>query len=70
VNVYAHADETTAKGFLAYCLAQYDYAALQPNQLSISAYDVIGILNKAADSQGWWKGYLNGRVSTVLETWI
>ena len=59
----AHTDVKAAKGFLSYCLAQYDYAALQPNQLSISAYDVIGILNKSADSQGWWKGYLDGKVS-------
>jgi len=67
INVYALTALATAKGFLEYRLAQYDYAALQPNQLSISAYDVIGILNKAADSQGWWKGYLNGKVSIVLE---
>ena len=51
------------KGFEAYCIAQYDYAASERNQLSISVHDVIGILNKAGDSQGWWKGYLNGRVS-------
>jgi len=58
------------KGFLAYCLALYDYAASEPNQLSITAYDVIGILNKAGDSQGWWKGYLNGRVSSFLQIYI
>jgi len=51
------------KGFLEYCLAQFDYAASEPNQLSISAHDVIGILNKDGDSHGWWKGYLNGKVS-------
>lgn len=62
----AYADLAANKGFLAYCLAQYDYAALQPNQLSISQYDVIGIFDKTADSQGWWKGYLNGKVSIVL----
>lgn len=56
----------TSKGFLSYCLAVYDYAASEPNQLSISAYDVIGILNKVGDSHGWWNGYLNGRVSILL----
>ena len=54
------------KGFLAYCLALYDYAASEPNQLSISSNDVIGILNKAGDSHGWWKGYLNGRVRVAV----
>jgi len=53
------------KGFMAYCLALYDYAASEPNQLSISSFDVIGILNKAGDSHGWWKGYLNGKVSVA-----
>jgi len=67
VNMYTLTALANAKGFVEYCLAQYDYAALQPNQLSISAYDVIGILNKAADSQGWWKGYLDGKVSIMLE---
>jgi len=56
------------KGFMAYCLAVYDYAASEPNQLSFSAYDVIGVLNKTGDSQGWWKGYLNGRVRILLDT--
>jgi len=64
--VNAYADLAANKRFLAYCLAQYDYAALQPNQLSISQYDVIGIFDKTADSQGWWKGYLKGKVSIVL----
>ena len=69
-NVYTYVALAADKGFQSYCLALYDYAACEPNQLSISAYDVIGILNKAGDSRGWWKGYLNGRVSIPLETLI
>jgi len=62
VNV--NSDLAAHKGFLAYCLAMFDYAASETNQLSIAEYDVIGILDKAGDCHGWWRGYLHGRVST------
>jgi len=68
MRMFTYVALATEKAFLAYCLAVYDYAASEPNQLSISAFDVIGILNKSGDSRGWWKGYLNGAVSISFET--
>jgi len=47
---------------IGYCIAQYDYEATQPNQLSLSEGDRIGIISKAGEATGWWKGNNNGRV--------
>ena len=48
---------------IGWCTAEYDYAANQPNQLSLSRGDRIAIINKAGDARGWWKGRKDGRVS-------
>lgn len=47
---------------LGWCVANFDYAANQPNQLSLSKGDRVAIINKAGDSRGWWKGQISGRV--------
>ena len=47
---------------IGWCVAEFDYAANQPNQLSLSRGDRIAIINKAGDSRGWWKGQKDGRV--------
>lgn len=58
--------KSAAPGIVGYCTAQFDYAANQPNQLSLRNGDHIGIISKAGESRGWWKGILNGRVNTLV----
>jgi len=48
---------------VGYCLAQYDYSPMEPNQIALRVGDRIAILNKSSGNQGWWKGRLNGKVS-------
>ena len=47
---------------MGWAVANYDYAANQPNQLSLERGDRVAIINKAGDSRGWWKGQIHGRV--------
>ena len=54
---------------LGYCRANYDYSANQPNQLSLRKDDRIGIISRAGEDRGWWKGQLRGKVtiSSILQ---
>lgn len=52
-------------GVLGYCRAQYDYAATAANQISLREGDVIAIVSKAGEKNGWWKGSKDGQVSEV-----
>ena len=51
---------------MGWAVANYDYAANQPNQLSLERGDRVAIINKAGESRGWWKGQIHGRVGVRL----
>ncbi|XP_051999541.1 SH3 domain-containing kinase-binding protein 1-like isoform X2 [Xyrauchen texanus] len=43
------------------CRAMFDYTAVTEDELSLKKGDVITIMNKATEDEGWWEGELNGR---------
>ena len=46
-------------GYIGQCIAQYDYDAVQNDELTIKAGDVINLSEK--QDSDWWFGELNGR---------
>jgi len=54
-------------GILCYCVALYDFAANEPNQLSFSENDKISVISKTGRYTLWWKGKLNGQVSRTVQ---
>jgi len=52
----------TVRKVIGYCIAQYDYAATAPNQISLQEGDFIAIISKAGEATGWWKGTNSGMV--------
>ena len=42
-------------------IALYDFQAQQPGDLAFKADDVIEIIERTPDANGWWKGQLNGQ---------
>ena len=46
-------------GYISQCVAQYDYDAVQDDELTIKAGDVINLSEK--QDSDWWYGELNGR---------
>lgn len=44
-----------------YCLAIFDYSAMDSNQISFRIDDRITVVSKSSEDQGWWKGRLNGK---------
>lgn len=53
-----------------WCTALYDYAAQAQGDLSIRAGDRIEILQKTADSNGWWTGRVNGLVGVFPGNYV
>lgn len=49
-------------------LAMYDYAALNPDELSFKKNDTIIIVSKEDDN--WWKGVLNGTQGILPSNYV
>ncbi|OQV26200.1 putative SH3 domain-containing kinase-binding protein 1 [Hypsibius exemplaris] len=45
---------------LEYAKADYDYVALNDDELSFKVGDIIRIIAKECEDEGWWRGELNG----------
>lgn len=43
------------------CQVMFDYTAVAEDELNLKKGDVITIINKASEDDGWWEGELNGR---------
>ncbi|XP_052002641.1 SH3 domain-containing kinase-binding protein 1-like [Xyrauchen texanus] len=43
------------------CQVMFDYTAVTDDELSLKKGDVINIINKATEDEGWWEGEVNGR---------
>ncbi|XP_043116371.1 SH3 domain-containing protein 21 isoform X2 [Puntigrus tetrazona] len=43
------------------CQVMFDYTAVAEDELNLKKGDVIAIINKSTEDDGWWEGELNGR---------
>ncbi|XP_016364399.1 SH3 domain-containing protein 21 isoform X2 [Sinocyclocheilus rhinocerous] len=43
------------------CQVMFDYKAVAEDELNLKKGDVIAIINKSTEDEGWWEGELNGR---------
>ncbi|XP_017563754.1 SH3 domain-containing protein 21 isoform X2 [Pygocentrus nattereri] len=44
-----------------YCQVMFDYAAYAEDELDLKKGDIVTIINKVTEDEGWWQGELNGR---------
>ncbi|VDQ08008.1 unnamed protein product [Trichobilharzia regenti] len=52
---------------LFYVRAKFDFHDTSNNRfLSLSGGDRVAVVSRAAEDRGWWKGWLNGRVSLQM----
>ncbi|XP_054903337.1 SH3 domain-containing protein 21 isoform X2 [Poeciliopsis prolifica] len=49
-----------AKNRVEYCQVMFDYKAKAADELGLKKGDVVTILNKETEDDGWWEGELNG----------
>lgn len=45
---------------LEYAKADYDYTAASGDELSFKTGDIMRIISKECEDEGWWRGELNG----------
>ncbi|TDH11509.1 hypothetical protein EPR50_G00061650 [Perca flavescens] len=50
-----------AKNVLECCKVLFDYKAKTEDELDMKKGDVVAILSKETEDEGWWEGELNGR---------
>ncbi|XP_053205650.1 SH3 domain-containing kinase-binding protein 1-like isoform X2 [Panonychus citri] len=50
--------------------AIYDYKAQNDDELTIRKGDIIIILSKGVEDEGWWKGELNGKIGVFPDNYI
>jgi len=50
---------------IGYCEAQYDYSPMETNQIAFKVGERIAILSKSRGNRGWWKGRIDGKVSSL-----
>ncbi|KAI5106347.1 SH3 domain-containing protein 21 isoform X2, partial [Silurus meridionalis] len=43
------------------CQVMFDYTANSEDELELKKGDIVAIINKACEDEGWWEGELNGR---------
>lgn len=43
------------------CQVMFDYTAITEDELDLKKGDLVTIINKVSDDEGWWEGELNGR---------
>ncbi|KAA8591769.1 hypothetical protein FQN60_017143 [Etheostoma spectabile] len=50
-----------AKNVVECCKVMFDYKAKTEDELDLKKGDIVGILSKETEDEGWWEGELNGR---------
>lgn len=48
----------------------FNYIPTQPDELQLQIDDIINVLDKNLEDDGWWKGELNGRVGVFPDNFV
>ncbi|MEQ2298428.1 hypothetical protein AMECASPLE_005085 [Ameca splendens] len=59
-----------AKNRVEYCQVMFDYKAKKGDELELKKGDVVAILNKETEDEGWWEGELNGRCGFFPDNFV
>ncbi|XP_049902647.1 SH3 domain-containing protein 21 [Epinephelus moara] len=59
-----------AKNVAECCQVMFDYKAKAADELDMKKGDVVVILNKETEDEGWWEGELNGRCGFFPDNFV
>ena len=48
----------------------FNYKPAQPDELQLQFGEIINVLDKNLDDEGWWKGEINGRVGVFPDNFV
>ncbi|KAK7477627.1 hypothetical protein BaRGS_00031105, partial [Batillaria attramentaria] len=51
-------------------IVRFSYAAEQPDELSLKEGDVIRVLDKNLEDEGWWRGEVNGKSGVFPDNFV
>ncbi|CAF1022922.1 unnamed protein product, partial [Rotaria sordida] len=63
-------DGLTKKTSLIKARVLYDYKAEAKDELTLTTNDIVTILDKNLDDEGWWKGELNGQIGVFPDNYV
>ncbi|XP_012734222.2 SH3 domain-containing protein 21 [Fundulus heteroclitus] len=59
-----------AKNRVEYCQVMFDYKASAVDELELKQGDIVAIVTKETEDEGWWKGELNGRCGFFPDNFV
>ncbi|CAF1270187.1 unnamed protein product [Adineta steineri] len=63
-------NEASKKHMTTKARVLYDYKATADDELSLTINDIVTILNKNLEDDGWWKGEINGRIGVFPDNYV
>ncbi|XP_076467251.1 CD2-associated protein-like isoform X10 [Babylonia areolata] len=61
---------TAAVGSVDRAIVRYSYTAEQPDELSLKEGEVVRVLDKQLEDEGWWKGEIHGKVGVFPDNFV
>ncbi|XP_034029968.1 SH3 domain-containing protein 21 isoform X2 [Thalassophryne amazonica] len=59
-----------AKNEMEYCQVMFDYKAQAEDELDLKKGDIIKLVRKETEDEGWWEGELNGRCGCFPDNFV
>lgn len=59
-----------AKNAVEYCKVMFDYKAKAEDELELNKGDIVVILRKETEDEGWWEGEINGRCGFFPDNFV
>nr|XP_015805563.2 SH3 domain-containing protein 21 [Nothobranchius furzeri] len=59
-----------AKKSVEYCQALFDYKSVSEDELDLKKGDIVAVVNKETEDEGWWEGELNGRCGYFPDNFV
>ncbi|UJR09892.1 hypothetical protein I4U23_014114 [Adineta vaga] len=63
-------NEVTKKNSSVKARVLYDYKATANDELTLTTNDIVTIVDKNLEDEGWWKGELNGRIGVFPDNYV
>uniref|UniRef100_A0A1A7W7D5 Osteoclast-stimulating factor 1 n=2 Tax=Iconisemion striatum TaxID=60296 RepID=A0A1A7W7D5_9TELE len=59
-----------AKKSVEYCQVLFDYKSISEDELNLKKGDIVAIVNKETEDEGWWEGELNGHCGYFPDNFV
>uniref|UniRef100_A0A8C5LMM6 SH3 domain-containing protein n=1 Tax=Leptobrachium leishanense TaxID=445787 RepID=A0A8C5LMM6_9ANUR len=64
------AQETSVPRIQEFCRVMFDYHPAMQDELALKIGDVVSIISKEIEDEGWWRGELNGKTGIFPDNFV